>query len=359
MVSVMEHEGKDATNNAEKEDESKPKGKTDPVGIKVGSQRTVIARGDEVIIVETCVKERENPVTGEKDYIIGNEAAELYGDEAVYMLRGGLPGTEEEAELLKIFLTRIAAEYGIPENTYVTYGIPSTESEEGVQLFKKVVSQIPIGWAGKEVWNDSFLSALALPDGLGMLDRTFVVVNAGSTTTDIVAVRKGEIIFSMVTGEVSGDLVDRWIKNEIMNETRGAVNVDLATAREYKEKYANLREWKSVQESVQLFEKGMYTFRIDEAINRPVDRYLESLVDFIIMEYLPSLAEFNFKMYRKVLQSEFILTGGMAEIPGLKEKFETRLSDRLGSPVSVISPENPLTASARGALLISSLRVQK
>ncbi|WP_456369812.1 rod shape-determining protein [Geoglobus sp.] len=355
----MEPEGNAQTNNGKKDSEKEAKGVTVPVGVKIGSQRTVIARGDEIIIVETCVKEKENPITGEKDYVIGNEAAELYGDEAVYMLRGGLPGSEEEAELLKIFLTRIASEYGIPENSYVTYGVPSTESEEGVQLFKKVVSQVPIGWAGKEVWNDSFLAALALPEGLGMLERTFVVVNAGSTTTDVVAVRKGEILFSMVTGEVSGDLVDRWIKNEIMNETRGAVNVDLATARSYKERYANLKEWKSIQETVQLFDKGLFTFRIDEAVNRPVERYLDSLVDFVVLEFLPSLAEFNFKMYKKVLESDFILTGGMAEIPGLKEKFATKLSESLGTSVTVRCPENPLTASARGALLISKLRVKQ
>ncbi len=343
----------------EKKEVEKAESNVVPIGMKVGSQRTVIAKGDEVIVVETCIKEKENPITGEKDYVIGNEAAELYGDEAVYMLRGGLPGNEEEAELLKIFLTNVAKQYEIPENTYVTYGIPSTEAEEGVNLFKKVISQVPIGWAGKEVWNDSFLAALALPEGLGMLDRTFVVVNLGSSTTDVVAVRKGEIVFSMVTGEVSGDLVDRWIKNEIMNLTRGAVNVDISTAREYKEKYANLKEWKSVKETVQLFEKGQFSFRLDEAVNKPVERYLDALVDFITLEFLPSLAEFNFKAYKVILESEFILTGGMAEIPGLKEKFETKLSEALGFGVKVRSPENPLTASARGALLISQLRVRR
>lgn len=355
----MGEDKKAEINQSKTESETKSKSNVVPVGIKVGSQRTVIAKGNDVLVIETCVKEKENPITGEKDYVVGNEAAELYGDEAVYMLRGGLPGNEEEAELLKIFLTRIANEYDIPENTYVTYGIPSTESEEGVNLFKKVVSQVPLGWAGKEVWNDSFLSALALPEGLGMLDRTFIVVNAGSTTTDVVAVRRGEIVFSMVTGEVSGDIVDRWIKNEIMNETRGAVNIDISTARSYKEKYANLKEWKSIQETVQLFDKGLYTFRIDEAVNKPVEKYLESLVDFITLEFLPSLAEFNFKMYKKALESEFILTGGMAEIPGLREKFATKLSDALGVAATVRCPENPLTASARGALLISSLRVKQ
>ncbi|MBE8539971.1 rod shape-determining protein [Geoglobus acetivorans] len=330
-----------------------------PVGIKVGSQKTVIAMGDEIHVEETCIREKENPVTGTKDYIIGNDASELYGDDVTYMLRGGLPATEEEAELLRIFLGEVAKKYGIPENSYVTYAIPSTELEEGIGLFKKVVSQVPIGWSGKEVWNDSFLASLALPEGLGILDRTYAVINLGSTTTEFVAVRKGEIVFSMVTGEVSGDVVDRWIKNEIMNLTRGAVNVDLSTAREYKEKYANLLEWKNIKETVQLFEKGQFTFRLDEAVNRPVERYLDGLIDFVTLEVLPSLAEFNFKIYRLVTGSEFVLTGGMARIPGLKEKFETKLSDALGSAIKIRVPDDPLTASAKGALTISTLRIKK
>lgn len=247
----------------------------------------------------------------------------------------------------------------IPEGSYVTYGIPATESEVGLDLLKRVVSQVSLGWAGKEVWNDSFLSALALEEGLDILDKSFVVVNAGSTTTDVLAVRKGEIVFKLITGDVSGDTVDRDIRNEVMSATRWAVRVDLSTARNYKESYANLKEWKSIEETVQLYGKEQYRFRIDEAVNRPVERYITNLADFIAFEYLPGLAENNFRTYKKALESEFILTGGMAEIEGLKEKLATEMSERLGVGINVRSPENPLTAPARGALLVSNLRKQK
>lgn len=80
------------------------------VGIKIGSQRTAIAADSYLETFETCIGEKENPLTGKKEYIVGNEAADLFGDEANYMLRGGLPGSEEEAELLKVFLNRIANE---------------------------------------------------------------------------------------------------------------------------------------------------------------------------------------------------------------------------------------------------------
>ncbi len=329
-----------------------------PVGIKIGSQHTVIVTDDGTFVTHTCIKEVENPVTGEKEYVIGDEALELFGDEANFMLRGGFPGTEEEAELLKIYLTKIVREYDIPENSYVTYAVPAIESEICINLVKKVIAQLPVGWVGKEMWNDSFLGALALPEGMEMINKTFLVINLGSSTTEVVAVRRGGIVYSLVTGAISGDAVDRKIRNEIQNETRGAVNIDLTTAREYKERYANLKNWEKVQETVHLFEKGKYSFRVDECIIRPINEYIEEVADFVAMQFLPELAERNFSVYRQIVKKDFILIGGMAEIPGLAEKLEASLRDRLGVAVKIRTPENPSTASARGAYTISKFRVE-
>jgi len=341
------------------EEKAEEKKDSVPIGIKIGSLHTVIVTDDSIQIVHTCMKEETNPITGEKEYIVGNEAAEVFGDEAVYMLRAGLPGSEEEAELLKIFLGKTIKEYGLPENSYVTYAIPSIESEYCLNLVKKVTAQVPVGWAGKEIWNDSFLGALALPEGLDMVTKTFLVINLGSSTTEVAAVRRGGIILSMVTGAISGDIVDRQIKNEIQNETRGAVNIDLSTARMYKEKYANLLNWESVQETVHLFEKGKYSFKVDQCIIGPINGYLEEVADFVSREFLPQLAERNFSVYKQIIERDFILIGGMAEIPGLKEKLQTLLSDRLGVGINIQMPENPATASARGAYLISKFRLEK
>jgi len=329
-----------------------------PVGIKIGSQRTVIVTDEGEFVTHTCIKEVENPVTGEKEYVIGDEALELFGDEVNYMLRGGFPGNEEEAELLKVYLTKLVREFDIPESSYVTYAVPSIESDICLNLLKKVIAQLPVGWVGKEMWNDSFLGALALPEGMEMINKTFLVINLGSSTTEIVAVRRGEIVYSLVTGAISGDIVDRRIRNEIQNETRGAVNIDLNTAREFKEKYANLKNWEKVQETVHLFEKGRYSFRIDECIIKPVNEYTEEVADFVAMQFLPELAERNFSVYRQIIRKDFILIGGMAEIPGLPEKLETILRDRLGVNINIKVPERPSTASARGAYMISKFRVE-
>ncbi len=342
------------TGEGEKEKESGVK--IVPIGIKVGSQNTVITTSDWTEIETTCVKERSNLITGETEYIVGNEAAEMFGDGAEYMLRGGLPGNEEEADLLRRFLGRLIEKYDLPENSYVTYAIPAVESEVGINLFKKVVSQISIGWSGKEIWNDSFLGALALPGGIKIVEKTFLVINLGSTTTEVVAARKGEVLLSAVTGAVSGDLVDRWVKNEILNETRAALNIDLATARKYKEKYANLKSWENVQESVQLFRKGKSSFKISECIIKPIEDYLERLADFVCLEFLPELAETNFSVYKQVLAKEFILVGGMVEIPGLREKLGTIMSSQLGANVTMICPENPVAAPAKGAYTLSKYR---
>ncbi len=345
--------------NQEEKKEEKKEVVAVPVGIKIGSQHTVIVTDEGEFVSHTCIKEVENPVTGEKEYVIGDEAIELFGDEVNYMLRGGFPGTEEEAELLRIYLTQLVREYDIPENSYVTYAVPAIESDVCLNLVKKVIAQLPVGWVGKEMWNDSFLGALALPEGMEMINRTFLVINLGSTTTEVVAVRRGGIVYSLVTGAISGDAVDRRIRNEVQNETRGAVNIDLNTAREFKEKYANLKNWEKVQETVHLFEKGKYSFRVDECIIRPVNEYVEEVADFVAMQFLPELAERNFSVYKQILKKDFILIGGMAEIPGLPEKLEALLRDRLGVAVKVVTPERPSTASARGAYTISKFRLEK
>lgn len=329
-----------------------------PVGIKIGSQHTVVVTDGNEFVIHTCIKEIENPITGEKEYVIGDEAVEMFGDDVNYMLRGGFPGNEEEAELLKTFLLKLIKECNLPENSYVTYAVPSIESETSINLLKKVIAQLPIGWIGKEMWNDSFLGAIALPEGLDVINKTFLVINLGSSTTEVVAVRRGEIVYSLVTGAISGDAVDRRIKNEIQNETRGAVNIDLNTAREFKEKYANLKNWEKVQETVHLFEKGKYSFRIDECIIKPINEYVEEVADFVAMQFLPELAEKNFSIYRQIIKRDFVLIGGMAEIPGLAEKLEAMLRDRLGIGVTIKLPEKPSTASARGAYTISKYRIE-
>ncbi len=357
---MAENELESAVENVEGKTEKKEEKEpvATPVGIKIGSQRTVIVTEDGTFVTHTCIKEVENPITGEKEFVVGDEALELFGDEADYMLRGGFPGTEEEAELLKIYLTKLASMYGLPENSYVTYAVPSIESEICINLVKKVIAQLPIGWVGKEMWNDSFLGALALDEGLDMINRTFLVINLGSSTTEVVAVRRGGIVYSLVTGAISGDSVDRKIRNEIQNETRGAVNIDLNTAREFKERYANLKNWEKVQETVHLFEKGKYSFRVDECIIRPVNEYLEEVADFVAMQFLPELAERNFSVYRQIMKKDFILLGGMAEIPGLAEKLEALLRDRLGVVVKIRMPDRPSLASAKGAYMISKFRLE-
>ncbi len=89
-----------------------------------------------------------------------------------------------------------------------------------------------------------------------------------------------------------------------------------------------------------------------------MNEYIEDVADFVAMQFLPELAERNFSVYRQIMKRDFILIGGMAEIPGLAEKLEAVLRDRLGVGISIKVPEKPSTASARGAYTISKLRVE-
>ncbi|MFB6179037.1 MAG: hypothetical protein ABEI77_04855, partial [Halorientalis sp.] len=99
-----------------------------PVGVKLGSTRTVIAipEGDDVRIIRTltCLATYEDPITGEEQVLYGEEAATQYPDRVQFMLRSGLPEDDDRAELTKKFFDTVLAENDVPEDSVVVYAIP-------------------------------------------------------------------------------------------------------------------------------------------------------------------------------------------------------------------------------------------
>jgi hypothetical protein len=82
------------------DDEATPSDGPVPVGVKLGSTRTVIALPDgegglETIRTLTCLATYEDQPTGEARVLYGDEAATEYPDRAEFMLRSGLPEDDE------------------------------------------------------------------------------------------------------------------------------------------------------------------------------------------------------------------------------------------------------------------------
>ncbi|MFB6150210.1 MAG: hypothetical protein ABEJ40_00240, partial [Haloarculaceae archaeon] len=208
-----------------------------PIGVKLGSTRTVITYPDddgdrETIRTLTCLATYEDALTGEERVLYGEEAAREYPEEVQFMLRSGLPEDEDRAELTKTFFAEVLDSNDVPENSGVVYAIPTIDNPEGLANLQDVIESSAIGEALVESYPESLCGAIpARGDDLEAIDEIFVAVNMGSTNLEASAYRRGEQLAPFTTGAVTGNEVDRMIANYVEEETQGRVNIDTQTAR--------------------------------------------------------------------------------------------------------------------------------
>jgi actin-like ATPase involved in cell morphogenesis len=338
-------------------------GEPTPVGVKLGSTRTVVAlpQGNAVRTVEalTCIATYEDALTGEERVLYGEEAATEYPDRVQYMLRSGLPEDEENAELAATFFEEFVHNNDVPEDSVVVYAIPTLDNDEGLENLSAVIENSGIGDALIRSYPESLCgSVAALGTGLDAIERIFVGVNLGSTNLEACAYRRGKQLSRFATGAVTGNEVDRHIANNVEDETQGRVNIDLQTAREYKEEHGDLENYEPFTDIVQQPGGGTHEFTIEHSVVDALELYVDEVVDEIANTFLPQLANDHIKVYKQALDEHVVLTGGMAEIPGLVDAVEERLSEELQRDVSCTAPSKPATAAARGAQRIAERFVE-
>jgi len=338
-------------------------GEPTPVGVKLGSTRTVVAlpQGNAVRTVDTltCIATYEDALTGEERVLYGEEAATEYPDRVQYMLRSGLPEDAENAALAETFFEEFVRNNDVPEDSVVVYAIPTLDNDEGLDNLSGVIEHSPVGEATIRSYPESLCgSVTALGTGLDAIEQIFVGVNLGSTNLEACAYRRGEQLSQFATGAVTGNEVDRRIANYVEDETQGRVNIDLQTAREYKEDHGDLADYESFTDIVQQPGGGTHEFTIEDSVVDALDEYVDEAVDEIANTFLPQLANDHIKIYKRALEAPVVLTGGMAEIPGLVEEFEERLGEELQRDVACTAPSKPATAAARGAQRIAERFVE-
>jgi len=334
-----------------------------PIGLKIGSTRTVLVMPNyegslDIVRTLTCVAKYRDLFTGKLATKFGDEAAEEYADSVYFMFRAGLPQDDDSVKLAAQFIEFLVYKYNIPENSYVTLAHPAVENDRGRKNLKEIISGMSIGRAGRQAWSEAFCGAIPAFDGLDAIKKTFMSVNMGSTTLEMSVFRNGEPVHTVTLGTISGNIVDRKIRLGVQNETQGIVNIDLNTARKYKEEFANFIDYKPVYDSVHIHDKGQYGFKIEKSIMKPVEEYVNNVVEAIMENFFPQLAQDHYQTYKRVLTEPIILTGGMACIPGLKERIQQLLSDELDQKVVVISSDRPDLAPAIGAYRISEYTLQ-
>src|SRR6056297_2225007 len=178
-------------------DDTSTSGGTVPVGVKLGSTRTVIALPDShgtdnrIIRTLTCMATYEDALTGEEKVLYGEEAAREYPDRVQYMLRSGLPEDEDRAEMTKTFFEAL-----IEEN----------DNPAGLENLKSVIEDSGIGINLMESYPESLCGSIpAFGDDLEAIDEIFISVNMGSTNLEASAYRRGEQLSPFTTGAVTGN----------------------------------------------------------------------------------------------------------------------------------------------------------
>ncbi len=333
---------------------------TFPVGVNLGSTRTVIAHPSEhgsglrTSRTLSCLARYDDPLTGEQRYLYGEEAAMEYPDQVEYMLRSGLP-EGSATELTEQFFEAVIDSHEIPEQSTVVYATPTIDNPEGLANLEQVIEGSAIGGQLVESYPESLCGAVpAVGEELEALQEIFVTLNMGSTNLEISAYRRGEQLVPFSTGAVTGNEVDRAIANLVEEETQGRVNIDTNTAREYKEDYGNFDEFEPFTDIIQQPGGGTHEFTIERSVMEALNSYLDDVVEEFANRFLPQLANKHMRVYQLALDKPIVLTGGMACIPGIVEAFEERASEELGREITAIAPERADLAATIGAQRIAA-----
>jgi hypothetical protein len=330
-----------------------------PVGVKLGSTRTVIALPDgdgdhRTIRTLTCLATYDDPITGEEKVLFGEEAAREYPDRVEFMLRSGLPEDDERADLTRTFFSSVLESHDVPEDSAVVYAIPTIDNPSGLANLEAVIEDSPVGSALMESYPESLCGSIpAFGDDLEAVEQIFIAVNMGSTNLEASAYRRGEQLSPYTTGAVTGNEVDRLIATNVEEETQGRVNVDITTAREYKEEHADFESFEPFSDIIQQPGGGTHEFTIENAVMDGMDAYMDDVVDEFANTFLPQLANDHMKVYQLALDRPVVLTGGMACIPGAVEEFQDRASEELQREIEAIAPERPDLSATVGAQRIA------
>ena len=324
-----------------------------PVGVKLGSTRTVVSTPDDLERTLTCLATYEDALTGEERVLYGEEAAVEYPDRVRYMLRSGLPEDDDNAEDAATFFEAFMEANGVPSESGVVYAVPTIDNEEGIANLESVIESSSVGEELVRAYPESLCGAVPAFDGLDAVDSIFLSINLGSTNLEACAYRRGEQLAPFATGGVTGNEVDRRIVAYVEEETQGRVKVDITTAREYKEDHADFESFEPFTDIIQQPGGGAHEFTIEDSVMDAVDEYLDEVVEAVANDFLPELANDYMKVYQLALDERIVLTGGMACIPGLVEEFQRRLSEELQRDVEATAADRPDLAAAEGAQRIA------
>ncbi|KAB1194875.1 hypothetical protein GJR96_14420 [Haloferax sp. MBLA0076] len=322
-----------------------------PIGVKLGSARTVFVYADEdgdpeTVQTRSCLAVPENS----NQFYYGEDAEAKYPDKTMYFLDGGVPGDAERAELTERFFTELCEAHDLPADSAVVFAIPAVDDDCGLANFNTMVDASDIGDAVTRGFPESLCGSIpAVGDDLSAIDQIFAAINLGATTLEASGYRHGERLAPFSTAAATGNDVDQAIVDAIDDETDGRVELARTTAREYKETYADFDSFEPFTDVFDHPEEGEQEFTVERGLMGPLDAYLDDVVDELTTGFFSRLATQHMRSYQLSVTRPLVVTGGMACIPGLADELASRLSEELDRDVTAVTADHPEVAAAEGA----------
>ncbi|WP_416839390.1 hypothetical protein [Haloferax sp. DFSO52] len=345
-----------ATDSDVSNDDSTPT----PIGVKLGSDRTVVVYRDtdgrrKTVHRRTRHTSSEDTVNSDAPAptLLGQMAAQQqqeHPSNAEYLLHSGLPADARRAKLTEQFFENLCLEHELPEDSAVVYAIPMVTDECGLANLATIVEQSPVGCAFSRGFPETLCGAIpALGDGVRAVDHQFIALNLGATTLEACAYRRGERLSPVSSPAATGRDVDEAIAEAIADETDGSVSVHSETARRYKETHADFSSFEPFSVTLERPDGRTDEFTVEHGVTGPLDAYLDDVVAELTTRFFARLANEQMTVYQLALTRPLVVTGGMACIPGLATELAARLGDELGRDLTVVTADNPDVAAAEGA----------
>lgn len=329
---------------------------TKQIGLKPGSQNTVVASRIESVIltkaIKTCVRYPRNALINKiavPKPIVGDEASKFA--DAKYPLNLGLVETSEGMkQIIEIFKS---LEIDIPHGSDIVIASPAMEINEGKMRLADAVKEV-FHPNGVYLVSEALCSNIYLLINQGMIhdpndlmSKTILSANLGSSTFEFGCFDQTDTVHLSAHSEAGGNIVDEKIFMKIKNSIGDAM-ISLPDVREMKEG-SSLKEQREFEVKGQTRD-GIVVKTVSEEVTEPIKEYVNMVAEIIKRE----LRNISPQVRRSAFEMPLAISGGMANIEGLPEELTNVLNDKLNYPIKTIysTEKNSHMTAAMGALML-------
>ena len=300
------------------------------IGVKVGSTYSCAAMlngaAPKTTVIKSCIAYEKNPM----DDVVTNTIIGTEVDGSIFPLDKGVIESDDMIEPT----SEIVRKLGLPVWSHVVVAVPALElinekNKGKIRLKKALIDALqPTKMVMfPEVYCGAVKSLGYIKIGgrnqLKAWHSSFLAVNLGSTTTEVLVVIRGNKQYINAFTDVCGNRVDEELADALKNAF-GKVIITTPEVKEIKEKF-NLTDPGDYTFKV-LTKNGMTEISSSLEITNVLNQYAYKVAALIKRILTTSL---DSEIVAQILDMPIITTGGMGNITGLVDALELQLRKQL------------------------------